>query len=154
VVGTVYQSDRTYEGAASTPLRWVLFWIAVPWVALVVVVVISRAIVPTPDTRLANRLNGDAIRAGGQPVLVSESTTFAWDRVCFFRPFTSAAAVEERIGASWSGLIDTDFPTLVFVLGDDVARYTYLRPHALDEPPIDGVCRGREEATVRWRRPP
>lgn len=53
--------------------------------------------------RIAERLAAH----DGKPIVFSEMTPFAWDKVYFFGPYTSRAQIEQAIGFSWPGADDS-----------------------------------------------
>jgi hypothetical protein len=128
-----------------------IFWILAPFAALFLVIAVTRLFVPAADLQLGGRLIGVAIRGDGEPVLVSSATEFEWERMCVFRPFTSAETVNARLGHWWGGLLDHDRPTVVFASSGRVVAYTYLSARAIEKPPVTGVCHDRDDALVRWQ---
>jgi hypothetical protein len=146
----LYPNQGDYPGANSRTVPLLIVWALVPFVALILVVAATRLFVPAPDLHLGGRLIGVAMRGNGEPVLVSSATEFEWDRMCVFRPFTSAATVNARLGHGWGGLLDHDRPTALFANGDDVVLHTAISPRAIEMPPVRGECYDREHAFVRW----
>jgi hypothetical protein len=150
----IYPNEGDYEGADSHSLLWMAFWFVAPFVALILVVAVVRAVVPAADSGLGGRLTGAAIQGDGERVPLPEAAPFEWDRVCVFVPFTPAEAVNARLGIDWRGLLDDSGPTLVFMSGGSVVRHAPVSASAVDEPPPGGECFARNEAYLRWRAAP
>lgn len=150
----LYPNEGTYEGGSKRSLLWMAFWIVAPFVALILVIVAVRVVVPAADSGLGGRLVGAAIQGDGEPVPLTDAAQFEWDRVCVFVPFTPSESVNARLGTEWRGLLDDWRPTLVFVAGASVVRHAPVSARAVDEPPPGGECFAREDAYLRWRPAP
>jgi hypothetical protein len=149
----IYPNEGSYEGADKHSLRWMVFWILAPFVALIVVVAAVRAVVPAADSGLGGRLTGAAIQGDGERVPLGDAAQFEWDRVCIFVPFTPSESVNARLGIDWRGVLDASGTTLVFVAGDSVVRHAPVSARAVDDPASGGECFAREDAYLRWRPP-
>lgn len=147
-------NEGSYPGAGGRSLGWVAFWVLAPFAALMVAIGIGQALLMAEDEGVSGRLIGAAIRGDGEEVPLLEASGFAWDRICIFPPFTPAATVREVLGVDWNGVLNHDWPTLVFVDGESVVRYAGVSPRAVDEPPDGGVCLSADEAVLRWRPAP
>lgn len=149
-----YPNEGDYPGMGGRSIGWVAFWILAPFVVLMVAIGIGQALIPAEDERLSGRLIGAAIRGDGEEVPLREASGFAWDRVCIFPPFTPVARVREVLGVGWSGVLNHDWPTLVFVDARSVVRYAGVPRRAVGDPPTGGMCQSADEAVLRWRPAP
>lgn len=150
----LHPNQGDYPGADSRTVPLLAFWALVPFAVLILVVAATRIFVPAADLQLGGKLIGVAIRGNGEPVLVSSATEFEWEQVCVFRPFTSAATVNARLGHWWGGLLDHDRPTAVFVNAGGVVVHTAIPSRAIELPPVRGVCHDRDDAFLRWQPSP
>jgi hypothetical protein len=150
----IYPNEGDYEGAGNASLRWMVFWLLAPFVALMLVVAAAQAVVPAADPGLGGRLTGAAIQGDGERVPLGDAAQFEWDRVCVFVPFTPSEVVNARLGIDWRGVLDDSGTTLVFVEGGSVVRHAPVSARAVDEPPPAGECFARADANLRWRAAP
>ena len=106
------------------------------------------------DQRLAGLIEAEVKKADPAIVRMSALTTFVWDRLFIFDPYTSAETIEDELGFSWSRsdmieMVD-QFALLVFVKGKSVVRFVAKSRGAGD---FAGAHRkggfGREDAVFR-----
>jgi hypothetical protein len=80
---------------------------------------------------------------------------FDWDRVLLVQPGTSREAISERLGQEWTGIDTVDGgDLLIFLLGDDVVRFTdYRGSNSFEgfERPFAEIPRARASFSVRDR---
>ncbi len=82
------------------------------------------------DNLLAERFTRAVALAGQGDGLVDlpALAPFEWDRVLIVAPDTPRAAISRRLGREWTGIDTIDGgDVLIFLLGDDVVRFTDYR---------------------------
>ena len=127
-------------------------------------VIVTASCASRGDEELARRI-ASAVQASEPSVVnVSELTTFTWDRVFIFPPYTTASEVEKELGFSWSDssriASRDDIVMLAFVDRGHVVRFVDQPRGAADFsacyhrggfPRSDAVFRFSKDANG-WRR--
>ena len=108
----------------------------------------------SPDRQLAEQIQAAAENGASGVVDLPQLTSFEWDRLFVFAPYTPSSTVEKELGFSWtgSGRIEAydHFVLLVFVSAKRVVRFVE-QPRRTDFAPcwrVGGYS--RSEAVFRF----